>query len=166
MVYAKRFTTLQDMNCDGEECDTQLSIPATMIPNEIGLKTKNDDVKIFARFQTTPSDNFFFGIDGQGKVEETGWFLYPSMRFMAYQAQWWVQNTYKKNAQESSMDLLHWGRGWVIGKTEKIQEKSYMDNIQIFMERTNVHNFTLKRQNEQKCSIEKQQQAFSFVVLY
>ena len=87
VVYAKRFTTLQDMNCDGEECDTQLSIPATMIPLE--TKTKNaSDVKIFARFQTTPSDNFFFGIDGQGKVEETGWFLYPSMRFMAYQAQW------------------------------------------------------------------------------
>ena len=34
-----------------------------------------------------------------------------------------------------------------------------MDNIQIFMERTNVHNFTLKRQNEQKFPIEKQQQA-------
>ena len=108
MVYAKRFTTLQDMNCDGEECDTQLSIPATMIPLE--TKTKNaSDVKIFARFQTTPSDNFFFGIDGQGKVEETGWFLYPSMRFMAYQAQWWVQNTDKKNAQERSMDLLQLG---------------------------------------------------------
>lgn len=40
-------------------------------------------------FQTTPSPNFFFGIDQQGALAETGWFLYPSFSFINWQAQWW-----------------------------------------------------------------------------
>ena len=76
--------TLQDMNCVGGECNTLLSIPATMIPYEPGL-TAVLAGNPFARFQTTP---FFFAIDGQGKLQESGWLLFPSMRFMAYEAQW------------------------------------------------------------------------------
>ena len=79
--------TLQDMNCVGDECNTLLNIPATMIPREPGL-TAVLAGNPFARFQTTPSDSFFFAIDGQGKLQESGWFLFPSMRFMAYEAQW------------------------------------------------------------------------------
>jgi len=75
------------MNCHGSECNTQLSIPATMIPFDTGYKIRKSSHS-FIRFQTTPSDVFTFGIDGQGKLQETGWFLYPSMRFLAYQAQW------------------------------------------------------------------------------
>jgi hypothetical protein len=40
------------------------------------------------QFQTTPTDNFFLAIDSEGKLAQTGWFLYPSMSFLVYQAQW------------------------------------------------------------------------------
>jgi len=92
VVYSRRFHALEDMNCHGSECNTQLNIPATMIPFDTGYKIRNSSHS-FIRFQTTPSDVFAFGIDGQGKVQETGWFLYPSMRFLAYQAQWFNYKT-------------------------------------------------------------------------
>lgn len=86
-MYARRFQSLEDMNCQGSECNTQLNIPATMIEYNIGFIMKSS-TQSYIRFQTTPSDVFAFGIDGQGMVQETGWFLYPSMLFLAYQAQW------------------------------------------------------------------------------
>lgn len=39
-------------------------------------------------FQITPSPNFFFAINQKGALSEMGWFLYPTFRFMAWQAQW------------------------------------------------------------------------------
>ena len=89
LVFPEPNQALLDMNCNGSECNTQLNIPASMIPHSIGFNLSKGS-GIYIRFQTTPSDTFVFGIDGEGKVEETGWFLYPSTLFMAYQAQWWV----------------------------------------------------------------------------
>ena len=80
-------TQLVDMNCHGNECATELLIPATMIPYEAGFPLLNV-TWLYAQFQITPSDAFFFGIDNEGKLQESGWFLYPSMIFMAYHAQW------------------------------------------------------------------------------
>lgn len=90
IVYSNKYKSLDDMNCQGTECNTQLNIPATMIGFDTGSKIRNCTLssQCFVRFQNTPSDVFAFGIDGQGKVQETGWFLYPSMQFLAYQAQW------------------------------------------------------------------------------
>ena len=88
-MYSRVNQALVDMNCHGSECQTQLNISATMISHDTGNRIKTDGLyHTYIRFQTTPSDVFTFGIDGQGKVQETGWFLYPSMLFMAYQAQW------------------------------------------------------------------------------
>ena len=87
LVFARQNQPLEDMNCQGSECNTQLNIPASMITFDTGFKIKGSS-RSYIRFQNTPSDVFAFGIDGQGKVQETGWFLYPSMRFLAYQAQW------------------------------------------------------------------------------
>ena len=86
-MYAAPSQALVDMNCNGTECNTQLNIPASMIPRDVGMYLKSS-YGLYVRFQNTPSDTFTFGIDGEGKVEETGWFLFPSMRFLAYQAQW------------------------------------------------------------------------------
>ncbi|XP_015757010.1 PREDICTED: uncharacterized protein LOC107336447 [Acropora digitifera] len=90
IVYSNKYKSLDDMNCQGTECNTQLNIPATMIGFDTGSKIRNCTLssQCFVRFQNTPSDVFAFGIDGQGRVQETGWFLYPSMQFLAYQAQW------------------------------------------------------------------------------
>ena len=76
-----------DMNCQGNECAISLSIPATMISHEAGESLVSHK-GAYVRYQNTPTGQFFFGIDADGKVQETGWFLYPSMLFMAYQAQW------------------------------------------------------------------------------
>lgn len=92
LVFPEPNQALLDMNCNGSECNTQLNIPASMIPHSIGFNLSKGS-GIYVRFQTTPSDTFVFGIDGEGKVEETGWFLYPSTLFMAYQAQWFNYKT-------------------------------------------------------------------------
>lgn len=80
----------KELNCHGKECETYLSIPACIIKDVysafVGLGPVRRDT--YVRFQTTPSDTFSFGIDGQGRVQKTDWFLYPSMRFAGYQAQW------------------------------------------------------------------------------
>ena len=49
------------------------------------LSLSND---VFIKFQHTPSRNFFVAIDEQGKLQEVGWLLYPSMIFLSYQAKW------------------------------------------------------------------------------
>ena len=90
VVYAP-VDNMVDMNCNGTDCDTQLNIPAAMISQKDArniLRSLYSGMKFYVKLQNTPSDNFFFGIDSQGKLEETGWLLYPSMIFMAYQGQW------------------------------------------------------------------------------
>eukprot|EP00794_Sanderia_malayensis_P003073 gene3073-3537_t len=90
IVYCKENEALTDMTCSGEECATESTIPGTMITYEAGQKLlkllKENDV--YARFQHTPTRNFFLALDEQGKLQEVGWLLFPSMRFLTYQAEW------------------------------------------------------------------------------
>ncbi|KAG5856646.1 uncharacterized protein si:dkey-256h2.1 [Anguilla anguilla] len=89
LVYASLGSPIQDMNCEGEECFVPLSVPASMVhlePSVVQALLKMQPVKV--SFQTTPSPNFFFGIDQQGALAEMGWFLYPTFRFISWQAQW------------------------------------------------------------------------------
>ena len=62
-----------------------------MIPYSQGIYIHNmlsRGQRVFVQYQTTPQDNYFFAIDGQGKLAEVGMFLYPSMKFLAYEAKW------------------------------------------------------------------------------
>ncbi|KAJ8415938.1 hypothetical protein AAFF_G00404950 [Aldrovandia affinis] len=89
LVYAAIGNPIQDMNCEGEDCSTPLSIPASMVhlePCVVHALWKKQLVNV--SFQITPTPNFFFGIDQQGVLAEMGWFLYPTFRFMSWQAQW------------------------------------------------------------------------------
>ncbi|XP_061104801.1 uncharacterized protein si:dkey-256h2.1 [Conger conger] len=98
LVYASLGSPIQDMNCEGEECSTALSIPASMVHLEPSVEQallKMQQVSV--SFQTTPSPNFFFGIDQQGALAEMGWFLYPTFRFISWQAQWF---DYSRQLQE------------------------------------------------------------------
>ncbi|NP_001373269.1 uncharacterized protein LOC337520 precursor [Danio rerio] len=93
LVYALPGNNIQDMNCKGDECFTSLHIPASMVHFQPKVKEalqKGRPVNV--KFQVTPSRSFFFGIDQRGVLSEMGWFLYPSFRFMAWQAQWFVFN--------------------------------------------------------------------------
>lgn len=93
LVYALPGNTLQDMNCVGDECVSPLGIPAAMVHLEPAVaEALRFDQLVTVSFQTTPSPNFFIGIDQQGALSETGWFLYPSFSFINWQAQWFDFN--------------------------------------------------------------------------
>lgn len=90
-MYSTPDLPLVDMNCEGSECDQQLRIPATMIAYVDGITLQialiDGDVKV--TFATLPSPAFYFGIDAQMKVQETGWLLYPSFLFLTWQGEWY-----------------------------------------------------------------------------
>ncbi|XP_048883064.1 uncharacterized protein si:dkey-256h2.1 [Brienomyrus brachyistius] len=89
LVYAAMGNPIQDMNCEGSECLTLLTIPASMVPAQpavdLGLQ-KGKPVNV--SFQSTAFPNFFMGIDQQGALAEMGLFAYPSFSFFNWQAQW------------------------------------------------------------------------------
>lgn len=93
LVYALPGNPIQDMNCIGDECSISLNIPASMVHIEPSvIQALRLGRKVNVTFQITPSPNFFFGIDQQGALSEMGWFLYPTFRFIAWQAQWFIFN--------------------------------------------------------------------------
>ncbi|XP_035698307.1 uncharacterized protein LOC118431301 [Branchiostoma floridae] len=93
LVYAPPGTPLQDMNCEGDECGHPLNIRATMVHWDVNIQDALKNGAVNVTFQTTPSDNFYFAIDTQGKLAEIGWLLYPSFLFFTWQAQWFNYKT-------------------------------------------------------------------------
>lgn len=91
IVYSEEDEALTEMTCVKEQCAVELKTPATMVPYEVGQRLlgllKTDKI-VYAKFQHTPTRNFFLAIDEQGKLQEVGWLLFPSMRFLTYQAEW------------------------------------------------------------------------------
>ncbi|KAM3872992.1 uncharacterized protein ACN63O_001979 [Diretmus argenteus] len=89
LVYSLPGNSIQDMNCEGDECSTPLSIPAAMVHQEPSVaEALRFEQSVSVSFQTTPSPNVFIGIDQQGALSEMGWFLYPTFSFINWQAQW------------------------------------------------------------------------------
>ncbi|XP_002126251.4 uncharacterized protein LOC100179023 [Ciona intestinalis] len=91
LVYSEPGFPLKDINCVGADCSVQITIPVMSIPNdaEVIESVKTGSV-VTASLQNTPSPNFYFTIDGKGNLAEAGWFLYPSLQFLAWQMQWLV----------------------------------------------------------------------------
>ena len=90
LVYAKKNEPIQEIKCSNEECFHLLGASAAMISFEDGNEARKmmRDQDLFVELQTTSQDNFFFAIDRQGRLAEVGLFLYPSLHFLAYEAQW------------------------------------------------------------------------------
>lgn len=89
LVYALPGNPIQDMNCVGTECDVPLDLPAAMVHLEPSVShALRSGKSVNVSFQTTPSPNLFISIDQQGALAEMGWFLYPTFRFINWQAQW------------------------------------------------------------------------------
>uniref|UniRef100_A0A1A8EX87 Peptide-N-glycosidase F N-terminal domain-containing protein n=3 Tax=Nothobranchius korthausae TaxID=1143690 RepID=A0A1A8EX87_9TELE len=89
LVYSLPGNPIQDMNCVGDECNYPLNIPAAMVHEEVWVTLAlRSGQLVNVSFQTTPSPNFFIGIDQQGALAEMGWFLYPAFNFINWQAQW------------------------------------------------------------------------------
>ncbi|XP_038566528.1 uncharacterized protein si:dkey-256h2.1 [Micropterus salmoides] len=89
LVYALPGNPIQDMNCVGDECNSMLSIPASMVHQEPSVaQALQSGEPVYVTFQSTPSPSFFFSIDQQGVLAEMGGFLYPSFSFINWQAQW------------------------------------------------------------------------------
>ncbi|XP_076093199.1 uncharacterized protein LOC143064328 [Mytilus galloprovincialis] len=119
VVVASKGQTVQDMECKGTDCKTQLSIPATFVEYS-DIFTQNGQMNI--TFQNTPTSNFFMAINRYGKLAEIGWFLYPSMNFLVWQAQWFdyeVNLNNKLNAAEKVVEIfkdkvMHGSQGVVV----------------------------------------------------
>ncbi|XP_010888174.1 uncharacterized protein si:dkey-256h2.1 isoform X2 [Esox lucius] len=89
LVHTLPGNPIQDMNCVGDECYTPLGIPAAMVHSEPSVtQALQYGQQVNVSFQSTPYPNFFIGIDQQGALSEMGWFLYPSFKFLNWQAQW------------------------------------------------------------------------------
>ena len=91
LVFTTADGSLVDMTCDGLECEDEMKIAGTMIPYGTGqqlLQLLEEPKDVYIRFQHSPTRNFFLAIDQQGKLQEVGWLLYPSMIFLTYQAKW------------------------------------------------------------------------------
>ncbi|XP_038058293.1 uncharacterized protein LOC119729686 isoform X2 [Patiria miniata] len=88
IVYADLGQPVQDMNCEGAECDAPPSIPATMVPYNQDLVNRLQTDNLYVSFQTTPTENYYFGINGEGLLAEMGWLLYPTFQFFNWQAEW------------------------------------------------------------------------------
>ncbi|KAM9310513.1 uncharacterized protein KZ484_026388 isoform 2-T2 [Pholidichthys leucotaenia] len=93
LVYALPGNPLQDMNCVGDECDTELGIPAAMVHQEPLVAQELRFGKLInVSFQKTPSPNYFFIINQHGALAEMGLFLYPTFKFINWQVQWFEFN--------------------------------------------------------------------------
>ncbi|KAK3106688.1 hypothetical protein FSP39_025233 [Pinctada imbricata] len=85
VIYADRGTPVQEITCKGEECTADISIPAVSVEwTDVFISNATMNIT----FQNTPSENFFAAIDRSGNLAEVGWFLFPSMRFLNWQSQW------------------------------------------------------------------------------
>eukprot|EP01097_Dermamoeba_algensis_P001365 TRINITY_DN1517_c0_g2_i3.p1 TRINITY_DN1517_c0_g2~~TRINITY_DN1517_c0_g2_i3.p1 ORF type:complete len:743 (-),score=178.62 TRINITY_DN1517_c0_g2_i3:1527-3713(-) len=109
IVFADEGQNLVDMNCVDQECNVLFNIPATMISYEDGIYLKNliskeESILVSGEnemrrtdqqqvtkisFSTTDGQPLGFGIQ-DGKIKEIGWFLFPSLQFNTFQAQWFV----------------------------------------------------------------------------
>ncbi|XP_059194293.1 uncharacterized protein si:dkey-256h2.1 [Centropristis striata] len=107
LVYALPGNPIQDMNCVEDECNTTLNIPAAMVHREDSfVQALQSGQQVFVSFQYTPSPNFFFGIDHQGALAETGWFIYPSFSFVNWQAQWFDFSADLQNKLQSPAKVV------------------------------------------------------------
>ena len=91
ILYPEEHKPIKELTCDGHHCFIPLHISASMIPHQDGVHIKKlllANMKLYVSYQFTPQENFFLAIDGQGKLAEVGLFLYPSLKFMAYEAKW------------------------------------------------------------------------------
>ncbi|XP_028672880.1 uncharacterized protein si:dkey-256h2.1 [Erpetoichthys calabaricus] len=109
LVYAGIGEPIKDMNCKDDECSTSLDIPASMVHIEPAVvKALQTHKRVNVSFQNVSSSGFFFGIDRRGRLAEMGWLLFPTFRFLAWQAQWfdYFENL-EEELEQSFMKQFH-----------------------------------------------------------
>lgn len=86
---------LQVMSCEETNRDCRdLNVPAAMVhPDPAVTQALSLGESVNVSFQGTPCPKFFISIDQQGALAEMGGFLYPSFRFINWQAQWFDFHT-------------------------------------------------------------------------
>lgn len=110
ITYPKEHKPVNEVTCDGHHCFVPLRLSASMISYDNGVHIKKlllAKMKLYVTYQFTPQENFFLAIDGQGKLAEVGLFLYPSMKFMAYEAKWFNYKTDLIHNLTGSARIIH-----------------------------------------------------------
>lgn len=110
IIYSEEDEPIKELTCDSHHCFTPLHISASMISHKDGMYIKHllsAKMKLYVSYQFTPQENYFLGIDGQGKLAEVGLFLFPSMKFMAYEAKWFNYKTDLIHNVTGSARIIH-----------------------------------------------------------
>ena len=96
VVYAAEDETVNEIDCVSKFCRSAsykpLNTPATMISAADGKKLKAllRAGSVNVEYKSKHLDHFFFGSDHFGNLAEGGWFMFPSLVHLAYQAKWLV----------------------------------------------------------------------------
>lgn len=96
-----------EIQCRGKECEQEITLPATMIPNEDAQKIAEavrwfskggthsnassgaaDHETITASFLSEKVAGNFAGVDAGGRLVELGWQVFPTLKQLAWAAQW------------------------------------------------------------------------------
>lgn len=110
ITYPEEHKPIVELACNGHQCFVPLSLSASMISHENGVHIKKlllAKMKLYVSYQFTPQENFFLAIDGQGRLAEVGLFLYPSLKFMAYEAKWFNYKTDLIHNLTGSARIIH-----------------------------------------------------------
>ena len=90
IVYSDPNVPLIDINCRKPSCYL-VDIPVTMVSNSVGLtllRILKESQPVAIQFTAQSSDGLSFAIDCSSMLQEMGTFQYPSMSFLAWEAQY------------------------------------------------------------------------------
>lgn len=92
-MYSPDEDSVPEIVCQGQTCGlAPPTIPAAMISYSDGqslIKLLSQGA-VTVQYNTTNLDHIYFGSDSFGNLAEGGWFLYPSLMFLDFQAQWYA----------------------------------------------------------------------------
>nr|XP_058954000.1 uncharacterized protein LOC131781372 [Pocillopora verrucosa] len=138
IIYSEEDAPIKELSCKGHHCFKPLYTPASMISHKDGIHIKHllrAKMKLYVSYQFTPQENFFLGIDGQGKLAEVGLFLFPSMKFMAYEAKWFNYKTDLVHNLTGSAKIIHvFNHTLMEGKTGAVRNISLppLEELQMY----------------------------------
>ena len=119
LIYSKPGFPPYDINCEKNDCNNVINIPVASVPfNSKLLSALSSHLKVSVSQQTTPFSNFYFTINHRAELVEPGWFLYPSLQFLAWQMQWLVfdDNLTKQISQLSDYVVTVFNKTIIQGK--------------------------------------------------
>lgn len=105
IVMADRGAAVRELTCSSADCRLiPQDFSITMIPYSEQLLFRAEQFALKSAFtvsfQVTLSDNHYLAIDSKGRLQDSGWLLYPSLVFLS----WLAQGLNHKHGLESAVE--------------------------------------------------------------